>query len=79
MTMRRGDVFAHTQPGAGGFGDPFTRDPELVLRDVRNEKVSLEAAHRDYGVAIDPTTWTVDAVETARLRASAPTTASPQG
>lgn len=69
MTMRRGDVFQHVQPGTGGYGDPFERDPERVLDDVRNGKVSLEAARRDYGVAIDPVNWTVDAAEKARLRA----------
>jgi N-methylhydantoinase B len=68
MTMKRGDIFQHVQPGSGGYGDPFERDPERVLDDVRNEKVSLEAARRDYGVAIDPKTWTVDVAETARLR-----------
>ncbi|MBI4506831.1 MAG: hydantoinase B/oxoprolinase family protein [Chloroflexi bacterium] len=71
MTMRRGDVFQHAQPGAGGLGDPLARDPAAVLHDVRNEKVSLAAARREYGVAIDPATWTIDAAETARLRATA--------
>jgi N-methylhydantoinase B len=71
MTMKRGDVFHHVQPGGGGFGDPLERDPERVLDDVRNEKVSLEAARRDYRVAIDPQTWRVDPAETARLRAAA--------
>ena len=36
--------------GAGGWGDPLERDPELVLRDVRRDLVSPEAALRDYGV-----------------------------
>ena len=40
MTMRRGDVFRHDQPGPGGWGDPLERDPARVLRDVRNELVS---------------------------------------
>jgi N-methylhydantoinase B len=68
MTMKRGDVLHHVQPGGGGFGDPLERDPERVLHDVRNEKVSVEAARRDYGVAVDTSTWTVDEVTTARLR-----------
>jgi N-methylhydantoinase B len=38
--------------GGAGFGDPFTRDPAAVLLDVLNGFVSLEAARRDYGVAI---------------------------
>ena len=45
---------------------------EKVLRDVRNELVSLESARRDYGVAINPDTWEVDWEETQKLRAEAP-------
>jgi N-methylhydantoinase B len=67
-TIHRGDVFRHEHAGAGGWGDPFARDPVWVLRDVRNELVSLESARDDYSVAIDLATWTVDAAETARLR-----------
>jgi N-methylhydantoinase B len=68
LTLRRGDIYRHELAGAGGWGDPVERDPARVLRDVRNGLVSLESARRDYGVAIDPTTWTVDDAETARLR-----------
>jgi N-methylhydantoinase B len=68
MTLRRGDVLRHTLAGAGGHGDPFTRDPEQVLDDALNEKVTLAAAERDYGVAIDPQTWTVDCARTEILR-----------
>jgi N-methylhydantoinase B len=39
-------------PGGGGYGDPFLRDPQLVLADVVNGYVSISAALRDYGVAI---------------------------
>jgi N-methylhydantoinase B len=69
MTMRRGDSYYHNGAGGGGYGDPFERDPALVLEDVLDEKVSIEAARRDYGVAIDPVALTVDAQETAKLRA----------
>ncbi len=68
LTLRRGDVLLHTLAGAGGHGDPFTRDPEQVLDDALNEKVSLAAAEQDYGVAIDPQTWTVDRARTEALR-----------
>ena len=69
MTMKRGDVFRHEQPGPGGWGDPLERDPARVLRDVQNELVSLAAARDDYGVVIDSATWTVDEPGTARRRA----------
>jgi N-methylhydantoinase B len=38
--------------GGGGWGDPLDRDPALVLRDVRQGKVSVGAARDDYGVMI---------------------------
>ena len=36
-------------PGGGGMGDPATRDPALVERDVADGLVSAEAARRVYG------------------------------
>jgi N-methylhydantoinase B len=38
--------------GGGGWGDPFEREPELVLQDVVRGLVSIESAERDYGVVI---------------------------
>ena len=67
-TMFRGDVIRHEWAGGGGWGDPLERDPERVLRDVRNEYVSAESARDDYGVIIDAATWTVDAAATAARR-----------
>ncbi|MCP3687224.1 MAG: hydantoinase B/oxoprolinase family protein, partial [Gammaproteobacteria bacterium] len=49
-----GDSIAFQSAGGGGYGDPFTRDLELVKRDVLYEYVSIEGARRDYGVVIDP-------------------------
>jgi N-methylhydantoinase B len=69
MTIKRGDVFRHEQPGPGGWGDPLERNPERILRDVRNEFVSVGAARDDYGVVIDVQTWTVDYARTAQRRA----------
>jgi N-methylhydantoinase B len=39
-------------PGGGGYGNPFQRPVDLVLNDVVNGYVSLEAAEREYGVVI---------------------------
>ena len=55
-------------PGGGGYGPPFERDPQAVLEDVRQGRVSAEAARREYGVAVDVEGWTVDEEETRRLR-----------
>ena len=69
VTLRRGDVVLHEQPGGGGHGDPFTRDPERVAEDVRDEKISLEFARREHGVVLDPVTLAVDAAATRAARA----------
>lgn len=67
--LRRGDVLRHTLAGAGGHGDPLERDPALVVEDVADEKVSVEAAGHEYGVVIDPATGGADLEATAALRA----------
>jgi N-methylhydantoinase B len=66
MNMRKGDLFRHEVAGAGGWGDPLDRAPALVLKDVRNEFVSLDAAREDYGVVIAGDA--VDDAATAALR-----------
>ena len=55
-------------PGGGGYGPPFERDPRAVLEDVRQGRVSVEAARREYGVAVDVERWEVEEEETRRLR-----------
>jgi N-methylhydantoinase B len=55
-------------PGGGGYGAPFLRRIDEVIRDVQNGFVSPESAERDYGVAIDPLTNTVDDEKTIKLR-----------
>jgi N-methylhydantoinase B len=67
-------VFRYQTNAGGGWGVPLTRDPARVLRDVRNEYVSLDAARELYGVIIrgdqenDPEGLTVDLEETDVLR-----------
>ena len=39
--------------GGGGYGPPEERDPERVLRDVLEDKVSAERAREEYRVVID--------------------------
>jgi N-methylhydantoinase B len=67
-----GEVLVNDTGGGGRYGDPFTREPARVAHDVRNGFVSVEAAVRDYGVAVDPTTFAVDLAATGRLRAGPP-------
>jgi N-methylhydantoinase B len=70
VDLKPADVISYQTCGGGGYGPPEERDPALVLRDVRDAKISLERARSVYKVAIDPETWTVDQTETARLRAN---------
>jgi N-methylhydantoinase B len=68
--LEKGDVVSLRLPGAGGYGDPLERDPDLLLADVRDGKVSLESARRDYKVVIDPDTLIIDQEATAKVRSS---------
>jgi N-methylhydantoinase B len=71
LDLQPGDVVSYRTCGGGGYGSPYAREPERVLRDVREGKVSVARARQVYGVAIDTRTWTVDATETAHLRSGA--------
>ena len=64
--LHRGDVLVHELPGAGGWGDPLSREPGRVEADVRNGFVSLDAARARYGVVLAD--GAVDAAATEALR-----------
>jgi N-methylhydantoinase B len=66
--LKAGDVVRHIMAGAGGYGWPFERDIERVVRDLRDEKVSVAAARDQYGVIVDPKTLQPDLPATERLR-----------
>ena len=68
MMIQKGDVFRHELAGGGGWGDPLDRDPDHVLRDVRDELVSMTSAESDYGVIINACSMTVDEKTTSSLR-----------
>ena len=71
LELQPGDVVSYRTCGGGGYGRPQERDPERVLRDVRDRKVSISRAREVYLVAIDAATGKVDATETARARGAA--------
>jgi N-methylhydantoinase B len=63
------DVYAVIWSAAGGFGDPFERDPERVRADVaENRAVSRAAAREIYGVVLSED-GALDAKATRALRA----------
>jgi N-methylhydantoinase B len=68
LELKPGDVVSFRNCGGGGYGPPQQRDPKLVLRDVRDGKISSKRARDLYRVAIDTQAWAVDTAETAELR-----------
>ena len=70
MAIKKGDMLRIVVAGAGGWGNPKERDPERVLEDVHNEKISMKHARQEYGVVIDEKTMQVDMEATRRLRQS---------
>jgi N-methylhydantoinase B len=67
VKVRRGLKVRLESPGGGGFGDPRSRDPERVVRDIRLGYVSRGSAERDYAVVIDDD-GRLDDAATSRLR-----------
>jgi N-methylhydantoinase B len=65
-----GDRLILELPGGAGMGDPVTRDPALVARDVRDGLVSVANARALYHLAV-AADGTVDEVATRALRAGA--------
>jgi N-methylhydantoinase B len=68
LPLKRGEVVSFRGGGGGGYGSPLDRDPQAVLDDVISGYVSVEAAARDYGVAIDVESRSIDAERTKALR-----------
>ncbi len=71
-------VYLNT-PGGGGYGEPFSRDPERVRQDVIAGYVTPEGAARDYGVVVRytgrpdelvrlPEQWVIDETATDARR-----------
>ena len=66
VQLEKGQSVRLESCGGGGYGPPYERDPEQVLADVRQEKISPLRARDEYGVAV--TGNEIDIVETERLR-----------
>ena len=64
----RGTILRQIAGGGGGYGDPYLRPAEQVVREVRNGTLSLQKAQKDYGIVIDPKTLNLDESKTERLR-----------
>jgi N-methylhydantoinase B len=67
IDVEPGDVVSYRTCGGGGYGPPEEREPERVLRDVLEEKVSAERARDLYRVAVAD--GRLDETATKELRA----------
>jgi len=68
LDVKPGERITHVICGSGGHGDPWEREPEKVLADVKDEKVTIAGAQEQYGVVIQPQTLCVDWEKTTKLR-----------
>lgn len=68
ISIQPGQRVTNINPGGGGYGPAFDRDPKAIQQDVLNGLVSLEAAELEYGVKLNPVCLTIDWAETERLR-----------
>ena len=68
-TVRKGDLFRVRIPSGGGFGNAMEREPEAVLSDVVDGKVTARRAEADYGVVIRGDPPMLCEAETQALRA----------
>jgi N-methylhydantoinase B len=68
--VTRGAKLVHIAAGGGGNGDPLTRDPQAVLADVLDLRITPEFARDVYGVILDADLRKVDSDSTASLRAT---------
>ncbi len=61
------DVFVLAWAGAGGYGDPLERDPELIRQDLVNGNVTAAWASKIYGIVFDKA-GNLDVPATTRAR-----------
>ena len=73
VQLNENNVVSYRTCGGGGYGPPEQRDPEDVLHDVRDGRVSPNRARDIYRVAINTETWAVDEDATATLRSAVST------
>ena len=66
IKVQPGDLLHYITWGGGGWGDPLTRDPKLVVRDVGRGLVT-EAGARNYGVVLNAK-GDIDEAATTELR-----------
>lgn len=68
LQLQPGSVISYRTPGGGGYGTPLERDPERVLEDVAQGKVTPDRARDVYGVVLDASGKAVDLQATRTRR-----------
>jgi N-methylhydantoinase B/oxoprolinase/acetone carboxylase alpha subunit len=67
--VRRGELICSSTQGGGGYGDVLEREPERVMRDLREGIITDWVARNVYKVAYDSESLVVDEAGTERRRA----------
>ena len=68
LQLDPGDVISYRTSGGGGYGPAFNRDPQAILDDVLQGKISITRARERYGVEISLSSQKVDMASTEDLR-----------
>lgn len=65
---QEGELYMICQGSGGGYGDVLERDPEMVMRDIREDLISPDIARSIYHVVFDEATLVLDAAATQGAR-----------
>ena len=68
----KGDIVEFLSSGGGGYGNPYERPVDAIIKDVTAGLLSTEKALQEYGVIIDPQTLIVDLEATKKRRQNRP-------
>ena len=66
--INKNNIIEISTPGGGGWGNPFKRRPEKVLKDVLDGLISMKRAREIYGIVISENQVEVDYEETKKIR-----------
>ncbi|NLE73813.1 MAG: hydantoinase B/oxoprolinase family protein [Actinobacteria bacterium] len=70
--IKAGDIYEQDMQGGAGWGNPFERNPESVLKDFLDEFLTADDARQIYGVVIDEAAQSIDWTATHAARAAGP-------
>jgi len=62
--LKRGEVARLVTGTGGGYGDPYRRPEEEIMRDLRDGYLTPEIAEKEYGLIVDQSTAQVHGTET---------------